>query len=104
MKPMKLPNAYVCYFAGDGPKEGGLSVDPGWFQLWSPDEVEGLNRDYQVQEFIPGLFGFGSSGGGELLAFDEAGRIFMIPFIGMSLQAAKQVAGSWIEFIERIER
>jgi hypothetical protein len=101
---MKLPNAYVQYFAGDGPKEGGLSIDPGWFQLWSPDEIEGLNHDYRVQEFIPEFLGFGSSGGGELLAFDQAGRIFMIPFIGMSLQAAKQVAESWSAFVERIER
>ena len=101
---MTLPDEYVRYCAGDGPKEGGLSVDPGWFQLWSLSEVEQLNRDYHVQEFVPGLFGFGSNGGGELLAFDVAGRVFMIPFVGMSAQDARQVAGSWPEFVERIER
>jgi len=67
---MTLPAQYVGYFASDGPKEGGLAVEPGWFQLWPPDEVERWNREYHVQELAPGFFGFGSSGGGELFAFD----------------------------------
>jgi hypothetical protein len=81
-----------------------LSVDPGWFQLWSPTEIEQLNRDYHVEEFAPGFIGFGSSGGGELLAFDAGGRVFMIPFVGMSPDEAKPVADSWYDFVERIER
>jgi hypothetical protein len=59
---MTLPEEYVRYFAGGGPKEGGLSVDPGWFQLWSPAEIESLNRDYQVEKFAEGFLGFGSNG------------------------------------------
>ena len=101
---MTFPTDYVSYFAGDGPKEGGLVVEPGWFQLWPLDEVEQWNRDYQVQEFAPGFFGFGSSGGGELLAFDAAGRVVMIPLIGMSPDGARPVGDSWNQFVERIER
>jgi hypothetical protein len=101
---MTPPDEYVRYCAGDGPKEGGLSVDPGWFQLWSPTEIEQLNRDYHVEEFAPGFFGFGSSGGGELLAFDAGGRVFMIPFVGMSADEARPVADTWAEFVERMER
>jgi hypothetical protein len=101
---MKLPNAYVRYYAGNGPKEGGLSVDPGWFQLWPPAKIKQLNRDYEVQESVPGFLGFGSSGGGELLAFDARGRVFMIPFIVMSADEAILVADSWAEFVERIEQ
>lgn len=101
---MTLPDEYVRYCAGDGPKEGALSVDPGWFQLWPPAEIEQMNRDYHVQEFVPGFFGFGSNGGGELLAFDSGGRVFMIPFVPMSADEAKPVADSWAEFVEGIER
>jgi len=101
---MTLPADYVSYFAGNGSKEGGLSVDPGWFQLWPPDEVERWNRDYHVQEFAPGFLGFGSSGGGELLAFDKDGRVVMIPFIPMTADEARPVADSWSQFVERIER
>ena len=100
---MTLPPQYVGYFAGDGPKEGALSVEPGWFQLWPPDEVERWNREYQVYEFAPGFLGSGSSGGGEMLAFDADGRVVMIPFIGMSADEARPVADSWSEFVERIE-
>ena len=101
---MTLPPQYADYFASDGPKEGGLTVDPGWFQLWPPAEVEQMNRDYHVPESAPGFLGFGSSGGGELLAFDASGRVVMIPFITMSPEDALPVASSWNEFIERIER
>ncbi len=101
---MALPSQYASYFAGDGPREGALSVEPGWFQLWSPDEVERWNREYHVEEFAPGFLGFGSSGGGEMLAFDADGRVVMIPMVGMSADEARPVADSWSEFVEKIER
>lgn len=101
---MVLPPQYVGYFTNGGLKEGGLAVEPGWFQLWPLDEVERWNREYRVQEFAPGFLGFGSSGGGEMLAFDADGRVVMIPFVGMSLDDARPVADSWGEFTERIER
>jgi hypothetical protein len=101
---MKIPTQYASYFAGDGPKEGGLVVEPGWFQLWPPDRIEQRNRDYRVQEFAAGFLGFGSSGGGEMLAFDADGRVVMIPFVGMSVDEAKPVADSWSDFVKKIER
>jgi hypothetical protein len=101
---MTLPEEYIRYFAEDGPREGGLTVEPGWFQLWTPDEVGKWNMEYEVEEFAPGFLGFGSSGGGEMLAFDLNGRVVMIPFIGMHADEARLVAGSWREFVEQIER
>jgi len=101
---MTLPTEYISYFAGDGPKEGSLAVEPGWFQLWSPVEVGRWNLDYHVQEFAPGFLGFGSSGGGEILVFGADGRVFMIPMVGMSADRARPVAESWSEFVEKIER
>ena len=101
---MTLPTLYVHYFSSDGLKEGELTVEPGWFQLWPPEEVERCNRKYRVQELAPGFLGFGSSGGGELLAFDAQGRVVMMPMIGMSADEAWPVADSWIEFVEKIRR
>lgn len=101
---MKLPEEYVRYCAGDGPKEGGLSVQPLWFQLWPAGQVEQLNREYRVAEFAPGFLGFGSNGSGELLAFDATGRVFMIPLVGMSAEDARPVADSWSELLEKMER
>ncbi len=101
---MILPAEYVKYFSGDGLLEGGLMVDPGWFQLWPLGEIEDLNLNYQVQEFAPGFLGFGSSGGGELLAFDSEGSIVMIPFIGMAPNEAITIAASWSDFVSKIEQ
>ena len=101
---MAIPPDYISYLAGDGPKEGALTVEPGWFQLWPSSEIEQRNRDYEVEEFAPEFLGFGSSGGGEMLAFDEHGAVFMIPFIGMASHEAVRVADSWSQFLERIER
>ena len=100
---MPLPPDYLHYFTGDGPNEGALSVDPGWFVLWPPEEIESWNREYEVDQYAPGFLGFGSSGGGELLAIDAGGAVFMIPLIGMAVDAAVRVADSWSEFVERIE-
>jgi hypothetical protein len=101
---MTLPAQYVDYFATGGPIEGELNVEPGWFQLWPPAELEQMNRDYHVSEFAPGFLGFGSSGAGELLAFDAGGRVVMIPFVPMSPQNAQPVASSWSDFVGRIRR
>lgn len=62
-------------------------MDPGWFQLWPAEKVIEYNNSYKVAENVPGFFGFGSSGGGEMLAFDMRGgkprKVVMIPFIVM---------------------
>jgi hypothetical protein len=100
---MVIPAQYIAYFASNGPKEGPLSVEPGWFQLWPLDELERWNREYQVHEYAPGFVGFGSSGGGEMLAFDADGRVVMIPFIGMSPDEVWPVADSWNEFVKGID-
>jgi len=86
---LKPPDEYLKYFEQDNPKEGSLAVEPGWFQLWSPEEIESTNKGYEVEQNVPGFLGFGSNGGGEMLAFDQIGQIFMIPFVPMRVNEAK---------------
>src|SRR6185436_3438860 len=57
----------------------GLSVI-----LWNAEDLEGYNRAYHVDEFAPGMFLVGTSGGGEAYGFDlsDPTRPFVrIPFI-----------------------
>src|SRR5215475_9806818 len=98
-----LPTTFLDYWSTDEPKEGPLLVDPGWFQLWPPDEIAQLNEDYEVAEYAPGFLGFGSSGGGEMLAFDQSLRVFMLPFITMKPEEAILVALSWDDFLSKVE-
>ena len=81
---MKLPQDFIADIRSNRPKEGALRIDPGWFQLWPEGKIEGFNIDYAVAEFAPGFVGFGSNGGGEMLAFDGEHRVYSLPFIGMS--------------------
>lgn len=100
---IKLPEAYLTLLRLSNGGEGPLGVEPGWFQLWPAEEVLELNRGYQVNEYVPGLFGFGSNGGGELLAFDTRRGppwpIVMAPFIGMEEDHVDEIAKGFEEFL-----
>jgi len=69
---LDLPPAYLAFLERSNGGNGDLGIDPGWVSLWPAEEVVGLNHGYEVQQWIPGFFGFGSNGGGELFAFDTA--------------------------------
>ena len=72
--------------------------------LWPIQEVAKWNEEYHVPEDAPGFLCFGSNGGGELLAFDDAGAVYCLPAIGMEPTAATRVADSWADFERHIER
>jgi len=97
-----LPKDYIAHFKEAGVVEGFTEGMPGYVALWNPDEIEAGNRDLQVATYAPGFLGFGTNGGGELLAFDESGAVFMLPMIGMEPQYANKIADSWCEVARRI--
>ena len=94
--PIRLPKSYLDLLALSDGGEGDLRVEPGWISLWPADKVLQYNAQYQVQTNAPGLIGFGSNGGGELLAFDSASgppySIVAIPFTPMEPKCATLVA------------
>ncbi len=68
--PVGIPSSYYNFLRITNGGEGDLGVDPGWFAPWPAEHVVQNNRQYQLAEWVPGLFGFGSNGGGECFAFD----------------------------------
>jgi hypothetical protein len=101
-----LPESYLNFLRRYGTMEGELRVRPFWFRIWPADEVMEANRDDQVQEYLPGWLAIGSSGGGEMLAFDirsnQPLKVFMIPFIGMDESEAMVVAEDFESFADAI--
>ncbi len=99
--PVPLSSAYFSQLAASNGGEGDLGVEPGWIALWPAEEVLSLNAAYELTKLLPGFFGFGSNGGGELLAFDlrsgEPYPIVTVPFIPMDLQEAVTIASSFEE-------
>lgn len=78
--------------------EGELTIEPEWYVLWHPEELEEFNRDYQLAEYAPGFVTFGGNGGGELLVVNDACEVFYIPCIGMAPDTAVKISGSLEEF------
>jgi hypothetical protein len=82
----------------EGYIEGELSVEPEWYVLWRPEELEEFNRDYELTEYAPGFITFGGNGGGELLVVNDQGEVFYMPTIGMSPDTAIKIACSLQKF------
>lgn len=85
--------------------EGFLGED--YLILWGAEELAQFNREYEVQEYAPGLVLFGSDGGGEGFAFDTRSsppQIVQVPFIGMELQYANPVGSDFRDFISKMGR
>jgi SMI1/KNR4 family protein SUKH-1 len=103
-----LPEDYLALLHHSDGGEGHLGLECGWFQLWSSAEVLELNKGYEIEQHLPGYFGFGSNGGGELLAFDTPKgmpwKVVMIPFLPMSENEAIVIAKDFEEFIRAIGR
>jgi hypothetical protein len=101
---VELPGEYLTLLRYSNGGEGELGVKPGWFQLWPAEEVVALNESYEVEQNVPGFFGIGSNGGGELLAFDTRGgkpwKVVMIPFIPMTAEEAIVIVKDFGVFIQ----
>ena len=82
----------------EGFVEGELLVEPEWYVLWRPEEIEEFNRDYQLSEYAPGFVTFGGNGGGELLVVNALGEVFYMPAIGMAPDTAVKIASNLQEF------
>lgn len=103
-----LPDIYLAFLRNSNGAEGDIGIEPGYVVFWRAEEVVANNVGYRVAEFAPGLFGFGSNGGGELLAFDTRGSlpwpIVMIPMIPMDAKEAVQIAPDFISFLTSFGR
>ncbi|HWV14979.1 MAG TPA: SMI1/KNR4 family protein, partial [Cellvibrio sp.] len=91
-----LPNDYVEFLRRSDGGEG--FVNDNYLILWKLGELKVFNEEYEVDEYAPGIFLFGSNGGGEGYGFDlrsETMKIVSIPFIGMDLDCAIVVASDF---------
>lgn len=99
---MTLPDDFLQYLQSGAPRFGNLADFPLYFEIWSEDEIDRWNREYEVETYAPGFYGFAGDGGGEMYAFGPEGAIYALPLIGMEARVAKRLAGSWAEFASKI--
>ena len=55
----------------------------GYFNLEHPGSIGRLNEDIEIARYVEGFTAF-SCTGGEALVFNNQGKIFSLPSIGMS--------------------
>ncbi len=99
----RLPDDYERFLQQTNGGEG--FIGNVYVILWRVEELLEMNKAYQVAEYAPGLFLFGSDGGGEAFAFDmrsDANPIVAVPFVGMELKLAHSVAQSFEAFLEEL--
>jgi hypothetical protein len=81
----RLPDEYLSFLRYSNGGEGSLCLEPWWFRICPAEEVLAYNQGYSVEEFLPGFFAIGSSGGGEMLVLRKRDGspcpIYMVPFI-----------------------
>ncbi|MBI5175160.1 MAG: SMI1/KNR4 family protein [Candidatus Melainabacteria bacterium] len=103
-----LPKPYLDFLQVSNGGEGELPVLPFYAVLWSAEEVIENNQGYEVATYAPGFFGIGSSGGGEMLAFDlaleDSSALFALPFMGMDREEAILVASDFEQFVSILGR
>ena len=102
----EIPSQYVEYLDANGAFEG-LTTDedsPGYVALWTIEEIPEHNRDIDVEALAPGFIAFAGNGGGEVLAFDTSGIVYMLPMIGMASDCAIRVADNFQSLAERFVR
>lgn len=99
-----LPDDFLSIFSEVNGGEGFVGEE--YLILWKAEELIPFNREYETDKYAPGLFLFGSNGGGEGFGFDTRSKpykVVEIPFIGMDLKYAKPVADSFTQLLERMK-
>ncbi|WP_275787081.1 SMI1/KNR4 family protein [Pararhizobium gei] len=88
-----LPEDYIDFLKMHNGGEG--FIGDNYIIFWKAEELADFNREYEVEQYAPGILLFASSGGGEGYGFDtqsEGMPIVRVPFIGMTRDDAELVA------------
>lgn len=96
-----LPDGFIAFFKEANGAD--ITTEEKYLILWALTDMIQLNKDYEVEEYAPEFFIFGSNGGGTAFAIEKnTGDIYEMPFIGMSKEEANFLNKTFTEFIEKI--
>lgn len=96
-----LPEEYTAFLrAANGAV--GMLASGDYVDLWPVEQLVTINREYGFPESCPEVIAFGSNGGGEAFVFRRSnGHIALVPFIGMSIDDALDIAATFTGFLRR---
>ncbi len=86
MNLQKLPSTYVSFMRLNKPKSGYTNFKmAGYFDLEPLFSIGQLNEDIEIESNLEGFTVFICTDG-EALVFNNKGKIFSLPLIGMSVK------------------
>ena len=97
----RLPDSYVSFLLQADGGEG--FVGDSYVILDRAEELVQSNAEREVEDYAPGLFIFGSNGGGEAFGFDTRDSrmsIVCVPFIVLDWDDALPMGSSFWEFLQ----
>lgn len=74
-----LPQQYLDFMKKHNGGEGDIGET--WLILFPLEELQEINDDYRIGEFLPNRIIIGSNGGGELYGIDGGGGYFNVPIV-----------------------
>lgn len=80
----------------------GMIGENSYLILWEKSDIEELNDDYEVNEFLTNSVLIGSDGGDTAYGINEEGKFFSVPFIGMDNDEVEVMGNNFEEFIEKL--
>jgi len=99
------PPGYLEFMRHSNGGEG--FVGSRYLMLWPLEELRDKNDGYEVKRYAPGLFLFGSNGGGEGYAFDlrqAQPTIVSVPFVGMALEEVRPSGSTFEGFLDGLAK
>jgi len=80
----------------------GMIGENSYVILWEKNDIEELNDDYEVNEFLSDCILIGSDGGDIAYGINAEGKFFSVPFIGMDDTEVEIIGNDFDEFVEKL--
>jgi len=100
--PKDIPQEYLELLTITNGGEGFIGEE--YLILYKAEELLQMNSDYNVNEFVPGIFLIGTNGGSEAIALDlrnKPVKYVLIPFL-FEYDTIIELGDNITEFFERI--
>lgn len=98
---VELPDDYLDFMHKNYGGEGAIGKD-SYLRLFSLVELQEVNEDYCVDEFLANHCMIASSGSSELYGIDANGSYFAIP-VNMDVEDKLIMGNTFVEFIKNID-
>jgi hypothetical protein len=101
-----LPTAYLALLRLSDGGTAMLGGYPSYVRVWPARTAVEYNRDYEVQQWLPGFVGFGDNGGPDMVGFDTRNGqpypVCAVPFAPMEWEAAMGQVSDFKTFIGQL--